>query len=235
MAHLLDRKPDKETSGSTTLKSLPKPRRRPLPLQKFSQQPQNELNPPRLQSWIRKCCYFALQFAKWKGMSGKEHPKLCFLTRIQDRLPEDERNLRVRVKKALAFCRRCTRLPAPKRQADSFDEYILRATASRTSIQSLKQKAKSRPIFGFARSYSMKVPKTRSPPPDYIYNSESDPFITSPTWFKAEFSTEERRVGQTHECRCCRLGGCSPPSHKFSFCATREFSPRKTIRSACRV
>ncbi|KAF1945966.1 HET-domain-containing protein [Clathrospora elynae] len=116
---------------------------------------------------------------------------------------DDECQILAQFKKALAYCRRYTKLTWPKARRDSFDNIGLQPITLTTSRVSRAQEVKKRPsIFRTkgADEYST-FGHHLSPCFTYTETSESDPFITSPLWLKAEFLTTEEASR-----RCPHLG-----------------------------
>ncbi|KAH7386039.1 hypothetical protein BKA66DRAFT_67751 [Pyrenochaeta sp. MPI-SDFR-AT-0127] len=109
---------------------------------------------------------------------------------------EEHNQFLAQVKKALAFCRRCKRLSWSKNRAESLESIGLQSMSSTTSNVSRSQNIKARPMaLGIERE---RLPNTHghqlSPSYSYTESAESDPFITSPSWLKAEFTMNETRL-----------------------------------------
>lgn len=115
--------------------------------------------------------------------------KLFILIKYQDATREDANVF----KKALAFCRK-RKMTWTKNRADSREResFGLQSMSSTTSSVSRENKVLTRPRLRLRRGGSMKSQGHElSPSYSYTESSESDPFITSPLWLKAESPAEE--------------------------------------------
>ncbi|OAL48992.1 hypothetical protein IQ07DRAFT_68546 [Pyrenochaeta sp. DS3sAY3a] len=108
---------------------------------------------------------------------------------------EHESHLLARAKKAFAYCRRYTKEYWYKTRSDSSESFGLETMSSSSSNESRREKL-STLSTGFCIGRPSKSNSHRhqlSPSYSYTGSSEIDPFITSPSWLKAEFSEHERR------------------------------------------
>ncbi|KAF1849442.1 uncharacterized protein K460DRAFT_91017 [Cucurbitaria berberidis CBS 394.84] len=115
------------------------------------------------------------------------------LRSLQEASSEDENQFIVQVKKALAFCRRCTRISWSKSRAEFLKSIGLQSMTFTTPSGSRGCKSKPRPpVLRIGRCNGSDSHRYRlSPSFSYTASTASDPFITSPSWLKAEFSSSE--------------------------------------------
>ncbi|KAH7092124.1 hypothetical protein FB567DRAFT_545313 [Paraphoma chrysanthemicola] len=103
---------------------------------------------------------------------------------------EESNTLMARVKKALASCRRHTWLSSSKTRSSIHTDIGLHSMSSGTSSLSRRRTRKQRPsLLVLPREESSGTHSSTFK--ESNYSDDNDPFITSPSWFKAEFSREE--------------------------------------------
>jgi hypothetical protein len=119
------------------------------------------------------------------GSRPPEILKLRLLTNLQDASRNETSPLLVRVKKALAYCRKNTKVPRPsKHHSDDHDDIRLDSMNSSSSSSSHQQTHDPRhPMRSLGRLDSSATQSNVAGP---SYYDDCDPFITSPTWLKEE-------------------------------------------------
>ncbi|KAH7068174.1 hypothetical protein BKA63DRAFT_581518 [Paraphoma chrysanthemicola] len=112
------------------------------------------------------------------------------LTQPQATSIEETNTLIARVKKALACCRRYTWLSSSKTRSSSHEDIGLQSMSSGTSSLCRRRTRRQRPSFLVLPHEESSGTHSRTFE-ESNYSDDNDPFITSPSWFKAEFSREE--------------------------------------------
>lgn len=113
------------------------------------------------------------------------------LTLKQDTSNDDANPILLRMRKALAYCCRRTRLARSKVASDSREDIHLNSMSSTNSTFSRRPTHRRRPtMLTVGREGSSSTQSSGSSSDHY---SDCDPFITSPSWFKAEFLDEDTR------------------------------------------
>ncbi|KAH7380477.1 hypothetical protein DE146DRAFT_761206 [Phaeosphaeria sp. MPI-PUGE-AT-0046c] len=113
------------------------------------------------------------------------------LNRPNDTSNDDANPIFLRVRKVLAYCCKRTRLARQKDSSNNLEDVHLNPMSSTDSTTSRRPAHRRRPtMLTVGREGSSSTQSSGSTCDHY---SDCDPFITSPSWFKAEFLDEDTR------------------------------------------
>jgi hypothetical protein len=125
------------------------------------------------------------------------------LTQPQATSQNDTNPILGRVKKALAYCRKHTMLSRSKGRSEASSDIGLSSMSSGSSSLSRRRIHKRRPtVLDLSRDESS---RSSSDPAASSYDDDKDPFITSPSWLKAECSEGETRPVNAGNSQCAGL------------------------------